>query len=39
MSSNDFKNGMTLEIDNAPWRVIGERGSVMLDRARARCFR
>ena len=23
VSSNDFKNGMTLEIDGAPWRVIG----------------
>ena len=25
VSSNDFKNGMTLEIDGAPWRVQGER--------------
>jgi len=24
VSSNDFKNGMTLEIDGAPWRVQGE---------------
>lgn len=24
ISSNDFKVGSTIEIDNAPWRVIGE---------------
>ena len=23
VSSNDFKNGMTLEIDGAPFRVVG----------------
>lgn len=24
VSSNDFKTGMTIEFDGAPWKVVGE---------------
>ena len=24
MSSNDFKVGSTIELDGAPWRIVGE---------------
>lgn len=29
-SSNDFKNGMTIEFDGAPWKVVGELCSVFI---------
>lgn len=27
VSSNDFRPGMTLEFDNAPWKVVGKCGT------------